>query len=137
MIVGKQNCDKIRKTFSELDQSEGCSFSQGIWALKNKTFPKVSGSVPAAKKDDLDSNMSDSSIGARRGRNTQNHTFVVNSIINHSVVKKNTPVDLAICDFRKAFDILSPTIVNNDLYKLGTRLAVDRVKPWLTHIVCL
>ena len=50
-IVGKENSDKIRKTFSALDQSDGCSFSQGIWSLKNKTFPKVSSSVPAAKKD--------------------------------------------------------------------------------------
>ena len=34
-----------------LDQSEGCGLSQGIWTLKNKTFPKVSATVPAAKKD--------------------------------------------------------------------------------------
>ena len=40
------------QTFSHLDQSDGCSFSQGIWSLKNKTFPKnSSASVPAAKKD--------------------------------------------------------------------------------------
>ncbi len=41
VIVGKQNMEKIRKTFSELDQSVGCNFSQGIWSIRNKTFPKV------------------------------------------------------------------------------------------------
>ena len=267
--MGKENSDKIRKTFSQLDQSDGCSFSQGIWSLKNKTFPKVSASVPAAKKDvtnrlitdpsglkqlymetftyrlrerpakesyselselqesllrkrllisrlrktpqwtekdviavmkalktnkskdphgminelfklpnagadliksitvlmnrikdqcyipefirfknvsamyknrgsrlDLDNdrgimtttilnsilqklihkdiyplideNMTDSNVGARRGRNIRNHTFVVNSIINDAVVKKTKPADLAIMDYKKAFDILSP-----------------------------
>ena len=51
-IVGKINSEKIRETFSKLDQSDGCNFSQGIWSLKNKTFPKnSSASVPAAKKD--------------------------------------------------------------------------------------
>ena len=50
-IVGKNNCEKIRETFSKLDQSDGCSFSQRIWSLKNKTFPKNTASVPAAKRD--------------------------------------------------------------------------------------
>ena len=280
--MGKKNYDKIKETFSKLDQSEGCSFSQGIWSLKNKTFPKVSASVPAAKKDvtnrlvtdpagliklykdtfthrlrerpskesyhelfelqesllrkrlaitktkksapwteknvievmktlknnkskdphgminelfkfpnagsdliksitvlmnrckdqciipslyrfknvsaihknrgsklDLnndrgimtttilnsilqkllykdiypvvDENMTDSNVGARRGRNIRNHTFVVNSIIHDAAVKKTKPVDFAIMDFKMAFDILSPTTVNNDLYDLGIR----------------
>ena len=69
----------------------------------------------------VDENMSDSNVGARRGRNIRNHTFVVNSIIHDAAVKKTKPVDLAIMDFRKAFDILSPTVVNNDLYDLGIR----------------
>ena len=34
--------------------------------------------------------------------------FVVNSIINDAVVKKTKPADLAIMDYKKAFDILSP-----------------------------
>ena len=50
--------------------------------------------------------MSDSNVGARHGRNIRNHTFVVNSIINDAIVKKTKPVDLAIMDFQKCFDIL-------------------------------
>ena len=50
-IVAKENIDKIKQTFSKLSQAEGCSISQGIWSLKKKNFPKVSASVPAAKKD--------------------------------------------------------------------------------------
>ena len=49
--------------------------------------------------------MSDSNVGARHGRNIRNHTFVVNSIINDAIVKKTKPVDLAIMDFQKCFDI--------------------------------
>ena len=69
----------------------------------------------------VDENMLDSNVGAHRGRNIQNHTFVINSIINDAIVKKTRPVDLAIMDFKKAFNILAPTVVNNDLYDLGIR----------------
>ena len=65
--------------------------------------------------------MTDSNVGACGGRNIRNHTFVVNSIINDAVVKKTKPADLAIMDYKKAFDILSPTVVNNDLWDLGVR----------------
>ena len=69
----------------------------------------------------IDENMTDSNVGARRGRNIRNHTFVVNSIINDAIVKKTKPCDLAIMDYKKAFDILSPIVVNNDLWDLGIR----------------
>ena len=69
----------------------------------------------------VDENMTDSNVGDCGGRNIRNHTFVVNSIINDAVVKKTKPVDLAIMDFKKAFDILPPTVVNNTLWDLGIR----------------
>ena len=50
-IVGKENREKIFENFAKLDQSEGESFSQGIWDLKKKVFPKVHKAVPAAKRD--------------------------------------------------------------------------------------
>ena len=50
-IVGKENREKIFQNFAKLDQSEGESFSQGIWDLKKKVFPKVQKAVPAAKRD--------------------------------------------------------------------------------------
>ena len=51
LIVGKENREKIFQNFAKLDQSEGESFSQGIWDLKKKVFPKVQKAVPAAKRD--------------------------------------------------------------------------------------
>ena len=35
------------------------------------------------KYDDIDQNMSDSNIGARRGRNIKNHLFIIYGIINY------------------------------------------------------
>ena len=50
-IVGKENREKIYQNFARLDQSDGESFSQGIWDLKKKVFPKCSPAMPAAKQD--------------------------------------------------------------------------------------
>ena len=47
--VSKENRDKIYSNFKVLDQSEGDSFSHGIWKIKNKNFTKVAASIPAAK----------------------------------------------------------------------------------------
>ena len=51
ILVGKENRDKIFETFSKLDQSEGESFSNGIWQLKKRAFPKVGQTIPSAKRD--------------------------------------------------------------------------------------
>ena len=50
-IVSQKNRDKPFETFSSLDQTEGENFSQGIWNIKKKEYPRVSAPVPAAKKD--------------------------------------------------------------------------------------
>ena len=50
-LIGKQNRDKIVENFQMLDQSEDENFSNGIWKIKKKEFPKNSKPAPAAKVD--------------------------------------------------------------------------------------
>ena len=50
-LIGKQNRDKIVENFQMLDQSEDENFSNGIWKMKKKEFPKNSKPAPAAKVD--------------------------------------------------------------------------------------
>ena len=58
------------------------------------------------KFEDIDKNMSDSNIGARKGKNVKNHLFIIYGIIN-SVIKGNEPcIDIQIYDLVKAFDAL-------------------------------
>ena len=43
----------------------------------------------------LDRSMSDSNVGARRGKNIRNHIFVINGIINDVLSsKEKTPIDV-------------------------------------------
>ena len=59
------------------------------------------------KYDIIDSNMSDSQIGGRKGKNVRNHTWVLNGIICDVLSnKKKTPEDIQIFDYRQCFDNL-------------------------------
>ena len=68
------------------------------------------------KYGDIDRNMSNSNIGARKDRNIKNHLFMINGIIN-SVVKGNFDcIDIQIYDIIKAFDGLWHKDCLNDVY---------------------
>jgi hypothetical protein len=68
------------------------------------------------KYSDIDQNMSDSNIGARKDRNIKNHLFMIYGIIN-SVVKGNEEcIDIQIYDIEKAFDGLWLEDCLNDVY---------------------
>ena len=68
------------------------------------------------KYSDIDQNMSDSNIGARRGRNIKNHLFMIYGIIN-SVVRGNEDfVDIQIYNIENAFDGLWLEDCLNDVY---------------------
>ena len=69
--------------------------------------------------DMIDSNLSDSNIGARKQKNIRNHTFIVNGIINDTIMSKNKNIDIAVLDYRQCFDALSADITINDLYEVG------------------
>ena len=66
--------------------------------------------------DNIDENMSDSNIGARRNRNIKNHLFIIYGIINSVIKGKAECIDIQIYDIQKAFDTLWLTDCMNDLY---------------------
>ena len=52
--------------------------------------------------DIVDMNMSDSNIGARRGKSVRNHIFIVNGVIHDVLAKKNAHlIDVEVVDFRQ------------------------------------
>ena len=70
--------------------------------------------------DIVDMNMSDSNIGARKGRSVRNHIFIINGIIHDVLSKKGAnPIDIEITDFRQCFDTLWLEEVMNDLFEAG------------------
>ena len=54
----------------------------------------------------IDRNMSNSNVGARKGRNIRDHLFILYGIINSVVSGNEEPVDLQIYDVKKCFDEL-------------------------------
>ena len=65
---------------------------------------------------DIDRNMSDSNIGARRRRNIKDHLFIIHGIINSVVRGDEECVDIQIYDLEKAFDALWLTDCLNDVF---------------------
>ena len=66
--------------------------------------------------DDIDRNMSDCNIGARKGRQVKNHLFIIHSIINSVINGKNDPIDIQFYDLEQAFDALWLTDCMNDVF---------------------
>ena len=67
----------------------------------------------------IDENLTDSNVGARKGRNIRDNIFVLNAVTN-SVVKGNEEaVDLQLYDVEKCFDALWVEECINDLYDAG------------------
>jgi hypothetical protein len=54
----------------------------------------------------VDSNMSNSNIGARKNRNIRDHLFIVYGVINSVQNGNDDPVDIQIYDVEKCFDAL-------------------------------
>ena len=73
------------------------------------------------KYDIVDSNMSDSNVGARKHKNIRNHLFVINGIINDVIVNKKESVDIQILDYKQCFDSLWLEESINDLWEAGLR----------------
>ena len=69
----------------------------------------------------IDTNLTDSNVGARKNKNIRNHSFVINGIINDTVSRNKQSVDLAILDYRQCFDSLAVDVTTNDLYKVGVK----------------
>ena len=64
----------------------------------------------------LDSSMSDSQVGARKGKNVRNHIWIVNGIISDVLSSKTKkPIDIHIYDYKQCFDSLWLQKCLNDL----------------------
>ena len=74
------------------------------------------------KYEVIEASMSDSNIGARKGKNIINHIFVVNSVI-HDVLSKKTkePIDIMVLDYKQMFDSECLYECMNDLYEAGIK----------------
>ena len=83
----------------ELENDRGI-FILTVW---KKILDKL---IYVDKYKDIDRNMSDSNIGARKSRNIKDHLLILHGIIN-SVVRGNEHcIDIQIYDLEKAFDAL-------------------------------
>ena len=71
------------------------------------------------KYDVINSSMSCSNIGARKGRNIRDHLFVINGILNEALQNKNKNIDVQIVDIEKCFDKMNYTETANDMYEAG------------------
>ena len=69
----------------------------------------------------INKNMSDSNIGARRGKNIRNHIFILNGIINETNNNKKKAIDVVILDYKQCFDGMWLQDCLNDLYDTGVR----------------
>ena len=67
--------------------------------------------------NEVEKNMSDSNIGARKNQNVRNHLFIIYGIINAVNKEKKESIHIEIYDLVKAFDSLSWEESANDLYE--------------------
>ena len=69
--------------------------------------------------ENLDKNLTDCNVGARKERNIRDNIFVINAIINNIRKTKNQEVDFQVYDIEKCFDKLWLHEVINCLYNAG------------------
>ena len=67
------------------------------------------------KYEKIDKNMSDSNVGARRGRNIKDHLLILHGVINSVIRGKEDCIDIQIYDLQQAFDSLWLEDCLNDL----------------------
>ena len=67
----------------------------------------------------IDSNLRDSNVGARKIRNIRNNIFVLNAILNSNKKKSEEAIDIQIYDAEQCFDSLWLQEVITSLYEAG------------------
>ena len=66
----------------------------------------------------IDSNLTDSNCGSRKGKNIRNNSFIVNAVINEAN-RSNKNLNIQIYDYKECFDSLDVTTCLNDLFNVG------------------
>ena len=70
----------------------------------------------------LDISMSDSQIGARKGKNIRNHLWIVYGVISDVLSSKTKkPIDIQLFDYKQCFDSLWLQECMNDFYSAGVQ----------------
>ena len=69
--------------------------------------------------DTVDSNLSCSNAGGRRGRGIRDQLFIIQGIINEVINGKSKPICLQSMDVRRCFDNMNYFETNNDLWDTG------------------
>ena len=72
------------------------------------------------KYDIVDEILSDSNVGARKGKSIRNHVFMINGIIHDVLNNKVTkPINITVLDYRQCFDSMWLEEAMNDLFEAG------------------
>ena len=69
--------------------------------------------------DGIDTELTDSNVGARKKRNLRDNIFVLNAVTNSVINGNEAPIDVQIFDVEKCFDSLWLEEYVNDLYDIG------------------
>ena len=67
----------------------------------------------------IDDNLTDSNVGARRGRNIRDNIFVINAVMNNVTKRRLKNTDVTIYDAEKCFDKLWAQECFNDVFDNG------------------
>ena len=68
---------------------------------------------------EIDSNLTDCNVGARKSRNKRDNIFVLNAVMNEAINDRKEAVDIAIYDVEKCFYALWLEECINDVYDAG------------------
>ena len=71
--------------------------------------------------EQIDSNLTDCNVGARKRKNIQDNVFVLNAVMNDAVNGIKKAIDIAIYDVEKCFDSLWLEECINDTYDAGLK----------------
>ena len=86
-----------------------------------KPLNKHSLSIYNDEYSNIDINLTDSNVGARKQRNIRDNIFVMNAIINSMSKENGEALDCQVFDVEKCFDSLWLHEVINCLYEAGLR----------------
>ena len=84
------------------------SMACSAWAIIDKL-------IYQDEYENIDKNLTDCNVGARKDRNIRDNLFVVNSVINAVVNGDDEPIDVELFDIIRCFDNLWMRECLNDL----------------------
>ena len=94
---------------------------RGIF-LVNKLRKILMSLIYNSKVQDIEKNLTDSNIGARKKKAPREHFFVLNAVINERIQRKNSAsIDIVFYDVRQAFDSLWTERTFLDLFANGVK----------------